>query len=223
MKTKTVILTCSSLESYVKMAQEKMHTNHPVMVIDRIYHVEPEKMKTVIREEFDRKNIEPETILVAMGFCGGVWDQVQAQVKTIIPRVDDCVSLLLATDDQYIPNRKETGHLYLYEDDPEKFSALSLLKDYCKAAGEFQKMDEETLFHMWFDQYGFLDIIDTGYNDCYEETYAEQTQKNADMIHAVLDYVQGSNRILEKLVSGNWDEQFLIAEPGHLIQHRDFF
>lgn len=48
-------------------------------------------------------------------------------------------------------------------------------------------------------------------------------QKNADMIHAALDYVQGSNRILEKLVSGEWDEQFLVAEPGHLIRHGDFF
>ena len=47
--------------------------------------------------------------------------------------------------------------------------------------------------------------------------------ENADMIHAALDYVQGSNRILEKLVSGEWDEQFLVAEPGHLIRHGDFF
>lgn len=38
----TVILTCSSLESYVRRAQEKMHTAYPVIVIDRIYHVEPE-------------------------------------------------------------------------------------------------------------------------------------------------------------------------------------
>ena len=57
----------------------------------------------------------------------------------------------------------------------------------------------------------------------YELAYAEQAQKNADMIHAALDYVQGSNRILEKLVSGEWDEQFLVAEPGHLIRHGDFF
>lgn len=220
---KTVILTCSSLESYVKRAQEKMHTAYPVIVIDRIYHVEPEKMKTVISHELEKIKMKPETILVAMGFCGGVWDQVKAQVKTVIPRVDDCVSLLLTTDDQYIPNRKENGHLYLYEDDPEKFSALSLLKDYQKASDEFRGFDEDTLFHMWFDQYYFLDIIDTGYNTCYEEAYAEQAQKNADMIHAVLDYVQGSNRILEKLVSGEWDEQFLVAEPGHLIRHGDFF
>ena len=219
MEKETVILTCSSLERYVKRAQEKMHTNYPIIVIDRIYHVEPATMKTVIWQELEKRKRKPDTILAAMGFCGGVWDQVRAQVRTVIPRVDDCVSLLLATDDRYIPNRKESGH----EDEPEKFSVLSLLKDYRKASKEFQGLDEETLFHMWFDQYYFLDIIDTGYNDCYELAYAEQAQKNADMIHAALDYVQGSNRILEKLVSGEWDEQFLVAEPGHLIRHGDFF
>jgi hypothetical protein len=217
------ILTCSSLKRYVDLAQERMHTDYPVIVIDRIHHVEPERMKRVIQEELDHQIGDTDTLLVAMGFCGGVWDQVKARVRTVIPRVDDCVSMLLAVDDQYIPNRKETGHLYLYEEKPENFSAMALLHDYQNASTEFQGMDEEFLFHMWFDQYHFLDIIDTGYNLCYEEEYVEKAQENADKIQADLDYVQGSNRILEKLVAGEWDEQFLVAEAGHVIRHADFF
>lgn len=223
MKENTVILTCSSLRTHVDIAQQKMNTDYPVITIDRIHHVDPDRMKKIIQEELENNSLRMDTLLVAMGFCGGVWHQVQTTVKTVIPRVDDCVSMLLATDDICIPNRKQTGHLYLYEENPEDFSALSLLNDYVAASDEFQGMDKDCLFHMWFDQYYFLDIIDTGYNNCYEEAYAEQAQKNADMIQAALDYVPGSNLILEKLVSGNWDEQFLIAEPGHIIQHSDFF
>ena len=223
MNTQTAILTCSSLQMYVDLAQQHMKTNYPVITIDRIYHVEPEQMKKVIQEELEQRKLKIDTLLVAMGFCGGAWDQVTALVRTVIPRVDDCVSLLLATDDDYVPNRKETGHLYLYEKDPEQFSATALLQDYGKASDEFRGMDKEFLFHMWFDQYHYLDIIDTGYNPCYEEAYVEKAQENADKIHATLDYVQGSNRILEKLVSGQWDDQFLIAEAGHLIRHADFF
>ena len=76
---------------------------------------------------------------------------------------------------------------------------------------------------MWFDNYHSMDIIDTGMNDCYSEAYVQAAQENADMINASLGYVQGSVRILEKLLSGNWDEQFLVAEPGHVIRHGDFF
>lgn len=50
-----------------------------------------------------------------------------------------------------------------------------------------------------------------------------KAQKNADVMNVALDYVEGSNLLLEKLVSGRWDEQFLVAEPGHLIRHGDFF
>ena len=82
MEKETVILTCSSLERYVKRAQEKMHTNYPIIVIDRIYHVEPATMKTVIWQELEKRKRKPDTILAAMGFCGGVWDQVRAQVRT---------------------------------------------------------------------------------------------------------------------------------------------
>lgn len=53
--------------------------------------------------------------------------------------------------------------------------------------------------------------------------YVEAAQENADVMKVALDYVEGSNHLLEKLVSGRWDEQFLVAEPGHLIRHADFF
>ena len=54
------------------------------------------------------------------------------------------------------------------------------------------------------------------------EAYVEQVQINVDLIRCSLNYVQGSNIILEKLVSGNWDAQFVVAEPGTKIQMKDF-
>lgn len=219
----TVIITCSSLEDYVRAAQKTLATSFPMIVIDRIYHVEPEKMKEKVAEKIQSLPDEIDTILVGMGFCGGVWDHISFNRRVVIPRVDDCVSLLLHTDDAYHPNLKEPGHLYLYENNPEDFSALSLIRDYSGADHEFAGMDKEFLFHMWFDNYYAMDIIDTGMNDCYDERYVEKAQENADMINASLGYVQGSNLLLEKLLLGKWDEQFLVVEPGHLISHGDFF
>ena len=51
---------------------------------------------------------------------------------------------------------------------------------------------------------------------------AERKQENADLIRCILDYVPGSNRILEKLVSGKWDEQFVIFEKGETIGFKNF-
>ena len=42
------------------------------------------------------------------------------------------------------------------------------------------------------------------------------------MIHSKLGYVPGSNILLEKLVSGRWDEQFVILEPGETFYNDQF-
>ena len=51
---------------------------------------------------------------------------------------------------------------------------------------------------------------------------AERKQENADLVRCILDYVPGSNRILEKLVSGRWDGQFVVKMPGDTVKKEDF-
>ena len=217
------ILACSSLAEFVAEAQRRQGTDWPVVEADQTLHAEPEQMQRAVTALIDGLPAEFDTILVAMGFCGGVWSQVSCGRRVVIPRVDDCVSLLLHTDDRYCPNCKEPGHLYLYETDPARFSALGLLRSGTVTDPSLQNLDPDWLFHMWFDNYHHMDIIDTGLNDCYSEDYVLAAQAQADAIDATLDYVPGSIRLLEKLVSGRWDAQFLVAEPGDLIRHGDFF
>ena len=219
----TVIICCSSLEEFLDAAQKKAGTNYPVVYMDRALHAEPADMKDAVIKAINDLPEDVDTVLVAMGFCGGVWDHVSFPRRVVIPRVDDCVSMLLTCSDDYCANRKENGHLYLYESDPSKFSALTLLKDGIAADESLKGMDWATLKSFWFGNYHYMDIIDTGLNDCYSESYAQAAQDEADKVDAALDYVPGSIRMLEKLVSGRWDSQFLVAEPGQLIKHGDFF
>lgn len=234
----TVILACSSLIPYVDAAQEKMNTSWPVVSVDRALHAEPADMKAAIAEKIAalcqkakqadssgqaQDSTTELTVLVAMGFCGGTWDHVSFPCRVVIPRVDDCISLLLTCTDEYCPNRKEPGHLYLYENDPADFSALKLLRDGGSADPDLKNMSHADLFRYWFSGYHAMDIIDTGLNPCYEVPYVQAAQKEADAINADLGYAQGSICLLEKLVSGRWDDQFLVLEPGRTALHGDFF
>ncbi len=215
-----VVLSCSSLKDYIEAAQKACGTEIPVVYLDKKYHAEPADMKQCILKEERKLPAEVDTVLVAMGFCGGAWDHVTCSRRVVIPRVDDCVSLLLQKTDEYNPNLKKTGHLYMVEKDPEDFSFEKMFADQTDIP---DGMSREMLFHMYFDSYKWLDIVDTGLTDCYSETYVMKAQEIADSVDASLDYVEGGNYLLEKLVSGKWDEQFLVAEPGHLIRHSDFF
>lgn len=215
-----VVLSCESLEAYVSAAQYAAGTAYPVIWLKREYHDDPAKMRTHILERLAALPPETDTVLVAMGFCGGSWDQVTADRRIVLPRVDDCISLLLHTGDDYHPNLKQMGHMYMLDGDPEKFSPERMFDSLC---AKHERWKAEIVFDMWFENYHFLDVIDTGLFDCYSEAFVAQAQRSADLIGSALDYVSGSNRILEKLLHGRWDEQFLIAEPGHTIVHRDFF
>lgn len=216
----TAILSCGSLVDFVAAAQEKVGTHYPVFRLDRRFHIEPEQMKQHIIETVGQIPAEYDTLLVAMGFCGGSWDSLTFDRTIVIPRVDDCISLLLHTDDAYHPNLKQMGHMYMTDKDPEEFSPQRLLD---KLEETHSKAEAEAIFRSWFDTYSRLDIVDTGLFDCYDESYVEAAQRHADRIGCELDFVPGSNHLLEKMLRGSWDEQFLVAEPGHCIAHRDFF
>lgn len=63
------------------------------------------------------------------------------------------------------------------------------------------------IVNMYFEYYYYLDIIDNGLYNCYDLNYMERAQTDADKIHAELDFVPGSNILLEKLNGKNHEKQ----------------
>ena len=71
----TIILSCTTLLENVRQAQITCATDFPVVELDRKYHEEPEKMREHILETLSQLPAKVDTVLVAMGFCGGSWQQ----------------------------------------------------------------------------------------------------------------------------------------------------
>ena len=216
----TVILSCTTLLEYVQMAQKACKTNFPVIELDRQYHVEPSKMREHILHILAGLSPDVDTVLVAMGFCGGSWQEVSCSKTLVIPRVADCVALALTTPERYASDLKEPGHMYLFGGGETGFSVHAVYESLLE---EYDKEMADTVFNMYFEHYYHLDIIDNGLYDCYDLNYVERAQTDADRIHAELDFVPGSNILLEKLVSGQWDERFFVARSNTIITQGKFF
>lgn len=215
-----VILACSTLRDYVAAAQRACGTDFPVVYLDRSDHIEPERMRAQILRALDGLPEAFDTVLVAMGFCGGSWQDVSCSKRLIIPRVDDCVSLVLTATGEVNPCAKQMGHMYVFGGESGGFSIggiyESLIAKHGPAEGQ-RRFDE------LFAGYRNVDIVDTGVYDCYDPDFVETVQADADRIRADLDYVPGGNLLLEKLLSGRWDGQFFIAEPGTSVTQGKFF
>lgn len=216
----TVILSCTTLLEYVQQAQKTCYTDFPIIELNRQYHIEPSKMKEHILQTLSSLPSDVDTVLVAMGFCGGSWQDVSCSKTLVIPRVADCIALALTTPEQYAPDLKEPGHMYLFGNGENGFSIQAIYESLLK---EYDKEMADIVFNMYFENYYHLDIIDNGLYDCYDLDYVERAQEDADRIHAKLDFVPGSNILLEKLVSGHWDNQFLIVQPNMTITQGTFF
>ncbi len=210
---KTVILSCTSLKDYVELTQKKLNTDYPVIYLSRLYHRDPEEMREHIISALEGLDPEVETVLVSMGFCGGSWDKVKVPCRLVIPRIDDCISLLLQTTDEAVSNLKKQGHLYVKDKDPDKENFKSIFDHMT------QGIDEETKkrYHEdWMRYYREIDIIETEINDSRRPEYAAKVKADAEWLQAEMAYVPGSTHLLEKLISGHWDEQFMVFEPGEI-------
>ena len=215
----TCIVCCDSLLSHLEAAQVTTGTKYPIYTLDRALHSQPKNMRQSL---LDVLNTLPEsitTVLIAMGYCGGSLDNICTRQQLVIPNLDDCITMLLTKTDAQEGNLKQRGHMYFRDSECGGVNVQRMLDNLRQEYG----MERGTgIFGMWFADYTHADIIDTGVFDCYEESYVESIQKQADLIRCELGYVEGSNRILEKLVSGQWDEQFLIVPPGTVLTKSTF-
>lgn len=212
--SKTVILGCSSLKDYIDEAQRKVNTNYPVFYLNRLYHRDPNEMREHIINTLTTMDKDVDTILVAMGHCGGSWDGVKAPCKLVIPKIDECVSLLLQNTDEVKSDLKEPGHLYVREKDPTKENFHSIFDKLTKNLDE----DTKKRYHDdWKKYYHEIDIIDTKINDCRRADYVRVVKEDADWLGAKLGFVEGGTYLLEKLFTGRWDEQFTILEREEQI------
>ena len=210
---KTVILSCTSLKDYVELTQKKLNTDYPVIYLSRLYHRDPAEMREHVISALEGLDPEVETVLVSMGFCGGSWDKVKVPCRVVIPRIDDCISLLLQTTDEAVSNLKTQDHLYVKDKTPDKENFKSIFDHLTK------DIDEETKkrYHEdWMRYYREIDIIETEINDARRPEYAAKVKADADWLQAEMAYVPGGTHLLEKLISGNWDEQFLVFELGEI-------
>ena len=110
--------------------------------------------------------------------------------------------------------------MYLTDNRDDEMTIPGILSNMLEKYGEKRG---RKLFQVYFDAYQQVSVIDTGAYDSYSPEMVAYAEHSADLIGATVDHVPGSNRVLQKLVTGDWDDQFLVLEPGETMAEEDFF
>lgn len=210
---KTAVIACKTIEDELRWAMERTGADYPVVWLEQGLHNVPEKLKSAVQTALD--DVGAQRVLLAMGFCGNAIRGLRVPVgELIIPRVDDCISLLLGS----VKRRLEVSREY-----SAYFFTEGWLRGERNIWVEHQHMLEtygeeltEELEKSMFGHYKTLGLLDCGIKPV--EPLVEGTKMIADGLHLTQQVIPASAKYLEDLLTGPWSaERFLTLRGGEEI------
>ena len=206
------IIACQTVgEELINLLPEGM----PHTFLEFGLHLTPEKLHVALQQEIDDTTEEVDTLLFGYGMCcKGTVGLHSRGFRLVIPRVDDCIALFLGSRGEYRRQcRLAPGTFFLTKgwiecgDDP-----FTEYRKMCEKYGEEKALRIEKRF---LANYTRLALIDTGnHNLTASRKYAAML---AEFFGLTLEEIPGSNRLLDKLLHGPWDQDIIVVEPGQTV------
>lgn len=218
------VVTCAVLEDEVRRLARALPEVGPVEVLPPVLHREPALLREGIREAVGRLEARPEVreIVLVYGLCGrGTVGVSSRRVRLVLPRVHDCIALLLGDRDRY--EREVRAHPGTYWT-----SAGWIRCDLLPAADreEARRLEYERRYGP--DNADYLLALERSWTGAYERVVyvdsalerdrSEEAKEWARSCGLRFERVAGDPRLLEDLLAGRWDEErFVVLEPGQVL------
>ena len=189
-------------------------------VLDFGLHLRPEELKRVLQEKIDEASSKADVLLLGYGLCSMAVVGLQARsAHLVIPRVDDCIAIFLGSCTAYkAQTKKEPGTYYLTKGwieagDTPFVEHLQIVEKYGEARAK-------RMTSLMLKNYKRLAYINTGQYEV--ERYRAYARENADTFGLRFEEIEGSPELVKKMLSGPWNEEFVVMEPGQTVQYIDF-
>ena len=185
-------------------------------------HRTPGKMPAAIQEVLDRVGPEVETILLGYGLCSnGVVGVASRTASLVMPRVHDCIALLLGSRERYEAEVAACAGTYYITPGWAKYGTTSLSAYKNEYLPKYGEEDARYISQECLKHYKRVALIDHGAGDvelgrAHAREFAETFGLSYAEIPGSLDYVH-------RLVHGPWeDEDFVRVPPGSPISPTPF-
>lgn len=210
----TVIVACRTLEQELLCAMERIGCTLPVRWIESGLHNVPKKLNARLQELLDDCG-GFDTVVLAMGFCGNsVVGLKTGSFRLVIPRADDCISLLLGQE-----QRRSFSATYFLTEGWLK-GERNIWAEYQNCVSRYGQEQGRQIFDAMFAHYRFLALVDSG---AYDSSAArEQSMDISRQLGLAFRSIPGSLEHIEHLVLGNWDSStHLILPPNSTVTLED--
>ena len=210
------IIACGTVRDEV----EALRGDIPVEYLEGFLHDTPDVLRATINERI-AATPGAQTILLAYGRCSNGTARLEAGPhRLVLPASDDCIALLLGSQRAYKREFAEHPGTYYYTrgwieelEDP--------YREYLKMIPRMGEEKARMVAHMILEAYTRVAIIDTGTYDLVKaQAYVDTV---AEFYGLPIHKIAGSLRLLEKLIRGPHDEEFIVIEPGEVLEEKIFW
>ncbi len=213
---KLKVFACSTLADEI---QKILPPNIALELLPYALHREPQKLQNELQQRIDA-DTEHDTLLFGYGLCSyGVVNLHSERHTLVIPRVHDCISILMGSRQIYdIEFQKSPGSIYLSKGWIDQ--GAEPLAEFKRYAETFGDENAQWMIDTQYSNYKRVVFIDTEVGN--SEELANYSSEVAKYIKVDYQEQQGSSRLLEKLIQGDWDQEFVVTPPGRMVMQRDF-
>jgi hypothetical protein len=216
MNNKVKLICCKTMMDEIeKMKPAEVAADY----VEYALHRNPDKLREELQKRIDEEK-EANVMVFVYGLCSRGLDGLKSGNKTlVIPRVHDCISLLLGSRARYEEEfGADPGTYYL-----SKGWIDQKADPYCEYEECVEKYGEENA--LWISQQSYqhykrVAFIDTNLPEL--DDYVDYTKKVAEFLGVDYVAIQGRSDFFEQLVSGQWEKDFLVIPPGKNSYYQDF-
>jgi len=189
-------------------------------VLDFGLHLRPDELKKTLQQKINEASQNAEVLLLGYGLCSMAVIGLQATTAhVVIPRVDDCISIFLGSCAAYKAQAsKEPGTYYLtkgwIEVGDTPFQEHQLLVE------KYGEVRAKRLTKLMLKNYRRLAFINTGQQEI--EYYRAYARKIAEEFELNFEELEGSPALVKTMISGPWDDEFVVIAPGETLSYADF-
>ncbi|HUI73148.1 MAG TPA: DUF1638 domain-containing protein, partial [Spirochaetia bacterium] len=214
---RTLVMACATvIEEMLPLLPAGM--SHKVF--DFGLHVNPGNLHRTLQTAIDGVDGAYDTLILGYGLCSlAIVGLKAAHCRIVVPRVDDCIAIFLGSHSAYRQQaRAEPGTYYLTKGWIEVGDTP--FSEYDRLVERYGLERAKRIFRVMLMNYKRLALINTGLYSM--ERYREVARGIANRFGLRYEELEGSTNLVEKMINGPWDDEFVVVGPGQEIRYNQF-
>lgn len=191
-------------------------------VFDFGRHNQPEILNKKLQERIDRST-KVKTIVLGYGLCSQAVIGLKATTgRLVIPKVDDCIGLVMGSTQKYRQQvRKDPGTYYLTR--AWIAACDSPFEEHARLEKQYGPEKAGQITATLLKNYHSLAFVDTGHDKQKDidqcRAYVQKTARQFDLQYKE---IKGATALLQKMVRGPWDDDFIVIDAGEVVTYAHF-